>query len=67
MNEVELRVRALAAASAARFAGLLETAEALMAVAGESESGYDPFIYGRQDEDTMAWCCERAPKRIRTW
>ena len=65
MKEVDLRARALAAASTARFAGFFETAEALMAIAGESVCGRDRCIDGRQDEDTMAWCLHRAPKCIR--
>jgi hypothetical protein len=64
MNSVELRLRALAAASAARFAGFLETAEALMAIAGESGGGRDALMVDLQHKDAIAWCSERVGKSI---
>lgn len=54
-----LRVRALAAASAARFAGFPEACKALLELAKECERDLPEHAGGC---DTMSWCIERAPK-----
>lgn len=60
MKEIELTARAIAAASAARYAGFFETAEALMEIARHSDGRQLRTKYGTYEKDLMAWCCERA-------
>ena len=62
MKEVELRARALAAASAARFAGFFETAEALIAIADHSARVREPENYGFSEKDSAGWFRERTSR-----
>jgi hypothetical protein len=58
----ELRVRALAAASAARLAGLLETSNALIRLAELCENGEAPLSGDLEFSDTLVWCLEKDRK-----
>jgi hypothetical protein len=55
MIGTSLRARAYAAASAARIAGFLETAKALVELANECEP-VDDLRAHATSEDAMAWC-----------
>jgi hypothetical protein len=62
MIDTSLRARAYSAASAARFAGFLETAKALVELAEECESEVDLATHASGAE-AMAWCLAKTPMR----
>jgi hypothetical protein len=61
----ELKARALAAASAARLAGLHETSNALIRLAELCENGESPLSGDLEFSDTLIWCLEKDRKRQR--
>lgn len=54
-----LRARALAAASAARFAGFFETSEALVKIANHCDCRLDLRDHPAYGQDTVSWCLEK--------
>lgn len=62
MTENELRARALAAASTARFAGFFETSKALIILANKCECGGELLDSANCCQDTAAWYLEENSK-----
>jgi hypothetical protein len=57
-TDTGLRARALAAASAARFAGFFETAEALVKMANRCDCRIHLQDHPAYGHDTVSWCLE---------